>query len=93
MVRILVADDQELFRHSIHAVLSDAEGMEIAGTDSNTAEALGSISENTPDVVLLNSGPGNSTAEVTRMIRDSYPDIKVIVLTDSEDDECIIGAL
>ncbi|MCR5796048.1 MAG: response regulator transcription factor, partial [Solobacterium sp.] len=42
---------------------------------------------------MLNSGPGNSTAEVPRMMRDSYPDIKVIVMTDSEDDECIIGAL
>ena len=94
MVRILVADDQELFRYSMNDVLSDVEGIEIAGTVSNIAEAFGSLSQNKPDVVLVNMRKqAYSTADAARMIRDSYPDVKVIVLADSEDDEYIIDAL
>ena len=94
MVRILVADDQELFRYSMNDILSDVEGIEIAGTVSNIAEAFGSLSQNKPDVVLVNMRKqAYSTADAARMIRDSYPDVKVIVLANSEDDEYIIDAL
>ena len=94
MVRILVTDDQELFRYSMNAILSDAGGIEITGTVSSIEEALGSMSQDKPDVVLVNMREQEySTADAASMIRDSYPDVKVIVLADSEDDEYIIDAL
>ena len=94
MIKVLIVDDQELFRESLKIVLTSAPNIEITGTSSGVLEAMEMIGRDKPDVVLMDIRmPGKDGVEGTRMIKDLYPEIKVIVLTTFDDDEYVFGAL
>ena len=94
MIKVLIVDDQELFRESLKVALGVSP--EIAVTDAvrGVQEALDSASKNRPDVALMDIRmPGMDGVEGTRLFKDRYPQVKVIVLTTFDDDEYIFGAL
>lgn len=53
MIKVLLADDQELIRQSLSFVMSKQEDIEMVGTAANGCEALELVEEKQPDVVLL----------------------------------------
>jgi YesN/AraC family two-component response regulator len=53
MIKVLLADDQELIRQSLSFVMSRQEDIEMVGTAANGCEALELVEEKQPDVVLL----------------------------------------
>lgn len=94
MIRVLIVDDQELFRESLKVVLSVSPGIEVIGASSGVQEALKSASTRRPDVVLMDIRmPGMDGVEGTRLFKERWPDIKVVVLTTFDDDEYVFGAL
>ena len=94
MITVLIVDDQELFRESLKVVLSVSPGIQVVDAASSVAEALKSAAKHKPDVVLMDIRmPGMDGVEGTRLLKERYPDIKVIVLTTFDDDEYIFGAL
>jgi DNA-binding NarL/FixJ family response regulator len=94
MTRILIVDDQELFRDSLSIIMKSSENIEVTGAVSSVDEALASIQETVPDAVLMDIRmPGKDGVEGTRLIKNRYPDVKVIVLTTFDDDEYVYGAL
>ncbi len=94
MVKVLIVDDQELFRDNLSIIISTFDDLEVTGSVANVNEALKSIEEIQPDVVLMDIRmPGKDGVEGTRLIKNRYPEIKVIVLTVFDDDEYVYGAL
>lgn len=94
MIKVLLVDDQELFRESLKIVLESAKDIEITGTACSVSEAMDMLHKNKSDVVLMDIRmPGTDGVEGTRMIKNLYPEIKVIVLTTFDDDEYVFGAL
>lgn len=94
MIRVLIVDDQELFRESLKVVLSVSPGIQVADAASGVQEALKSAAGCRPDVVLMDIRmPGMDGVEGTRLMKERYPNIKVIVLTTFDDDEYVFGAL
>lgn len=94
MIRVLIVDDQELFRESLKVVLSVSPGIEVSGAASGVAEALSAAARLRPDVVLMDIRmPGMDGVEGTRLFKERYPKTKVIVLTTFDDDEYVFGAL
>ncbi len=93
-IKVLIVDDQELIRESLKVVLSVSPGMEVIGEAAGVAEALKICAQNKPDVVLMDIRmPGMDGVEGTRLVRERYPETKVIVLTTFDDDEYVFGAL
>jgi len=94
MTRILIVDDQELFRDSLSIIMKSSDEIEVTGAVASVDEALASINETMPDAVLMDIRmPGKDGVEGTRLIKNRYPNVKVIVLTTFDDDEYVYGAL
>lgn len=94
MTRILIVDDQELFRDSLSIIMKSSDEIEVTGAVASVDEAFASIRETMPDAVLMDIRmPGKDGVEGTRLIKNRYPNVKVIVLTTFDDDEYVYGAL
>ena len=94
MIKVLIADDQELIRESLKIVLGANEDMEVTGIAENGEQVLSEIKKEKPNVILMDIRmPGIDGVECTRLVKEKYPDIYIIVLTTFDDDEYIFGAL
>lgn len=94
MIKVLIADDQELIRQSLQIVLNSKEGIEVTETVANGQEVIQSIRKNTPDVILMDIRmPKMDGVQCTKIIKENYPQIKIIILTTFDDDEFVYNAL
>ncbi len=94
MIKVLIADDQELIRQSLSIVLNTKEGMEVTAAVGNGQEAIANVRKNRPDVILMDIRmPQMDGVQCTKIIKDNYPDIKIIILTTFDDDEYVYNAL
>lgn len=94
MIRVLLVDDQALFREGLSTLLSVHADIEVIGEASNGEEALLQAATLQPDVVLMDLRmPLLDGAAATRRLRASHPHIQVIVLTTFDDDEHIFEGL
>lgn len=85
-MRVLIADDHALFRDGLRSLL-EARGVEIAGEAQNGSEAVELVRKVRPDVVLMDiKMPEVGGLAATRLISAELPEVKVIMLTASEDD-------
>jgi len=81
-MKVFIADDSPILRERLKTMLSDFPEVEIAGQAKNTSEAIKSIKELEPDVVILDIRmPGGSGIEVLQSIKKDRPEIKVIVFS------------
>lgn len=94
MIRVLIADDQELIRQSLSFVLDAQADITMVGTAANGRAAIELVRKEKPDVVLMDIRmPEVDGVECTRLIKAAHPQIKVIILTTFDDDEYVFGAL
>ncbi len=94
MIKVIIADDQELIRQSFSTILSVKENIEVLDLCADGEEVLKSVEKNTPDVILMDVRmPGMNGLTCTKIIKEKYPQIKIIVLTTFDDDEYIYYAL
>ena len=92
-LRFLVVDDHALFRDGMVSLLK-AAGMQVAGEAGNGQEAVNEARRLKPDVVLMDIDmPVMNGIDATRQITDALPEIRVIMLTISQEDEKLIEAL
>ncbi len=92
-MRILIADDHTLFRDSLGSLLS-AHGFEIVGEAREGNEAVELTRRLHPDIVLMDlSMPGLNGLGATRLISAEMPQVKVVVLTASDDDANLFEAI
>ena len=90
MIRILIADDQELMRQSIKMMLDGEDDFEVTDAVSNGTEVIRSVREKKPDIVLMDVRmPKMDGVVCTKIIKENCPEIKVIILTTFDDDEYV----
>lgn len=93
-IRVLLVDDQALFREGLRQILSVQPDLEVVGEAPNGAEALRSVKALDPQVVLMDLRmPVLGGVEATRRLRLLHPHCRVIVLTTFDDDEEVFEAL
>ena len=92
-MKILIADDHTLFRDSLRSLLT-SHGFEIVGEAREGGEAVELTRRLQPDIVLMDlSMPGLDGLAATRLISAELPQVKVIVLTASDDDAKLFEAI
>lgn len=94
MIKVLIADDQELIRESLKIVLNTHDDIQVIDTAGDGFAVLDSIKRNMPDVILMDIRmPRMDGVYCTKTIKELYPDIKIIILTTFDDDEFVFSAL
>jgi DNA-binding NarL/FixJ family response regulator len=93
-IRVLLVDDQALFREGLHTLLSLQSDFEIVGEAGNGVEALQSAARLKPDVILMDvQMPVLDGVAATRRLRAEQPECRVIMLTTFDDDEHVFEGL
>jgi len=90
-VRVLIVDDQEQTRKALEALLTSIElhesgetqtAVQVVAQAADGREALESIESHQPDVILMDAQmPGMDGLEATRLIKQAWPGIRVVLLT------------
>ena len=94
MIKLLLADDQDILTEGLKLLLGAEEDIEIVGTANNGKKAYDLCRIRKPDLVLMDiQMPEVNGVEATAMIKKEFPQIKIIVLTTFNDDEYIFDAL
>jgi len=92
-MRILIADDHALFRDSLRSLL-ESQDIEVVAEAKNGQEAIDLTWECKPDVVLMDlTMPEMDGLEATKRIAAELPDVKVIILTASDEDNDLFEAV
>ncbi len=92
--RVLIVDDQTLFRTGLTSLLSEDERVDVVGQALDGADAVKQAVKLKPDVVLMDiKMPNVDGIEATRQIVEAIPGTKVLILTTFETDSQVIQAL
>jgi DNA-binding NarL/FixJ family response regulator len=94
VIRVLLADDQNLVRAGFRSILDGEDDIEVAGEAGDGATAVRVAAELRPDVVLMDVRmPHLDGLAATREIIARLPDVRVVILTTFDLDEYVYGAL
>lgn len=90
-IKILVSDDHNLVRQGIVALLNVESGLEVIGEASDGFEAVRLAKKLNPDIVIMDlSMPNLNGLEATHQIKRDVPDVKVLILTQHENEEYVM---
>jgi two-component system, NarL family, nitrate/nitrite response regulator NarL len=91
--RIMVVDDHPLLREGVCITLESDPSFTIVGQAESYDEALASVAQANPDIMLIDVSMPGGGINTAREIHQNYPDIKIIMLTVSEDEKDVSSAL
>jgi two-component system nitrate/nitrite response regulator NarL len=93
-IQLLVVDDHPLFRRGMIALLSQDDRFEIVGEAGDVGEALRVLAKTQPDLLLLdNHLPGVKGVDAIASLKSERPNLRILMLTVSEDEEDLSKAL
>lgn len=94
LINVLICDDQEIVRKGLHIILSHSDGINVVGMAVDGEDALQKVPRLQPDVVLMDlKMPKLNGIQATRSLTQTYPKIKVLVLTTYDGDEWVFEAI
>lgn len=93
-LRILLADDHSVVRNGLRAIVNGERDMEVVGEVEDGLDVLARAQEVLPDIILMDiTMPGLGGLEATRIVKSALPQVKVLILTIYESEECLYHAL
>jgi DNA-binding NarL/FixJ family response regulator len=94
VLRLLVVDDHEVVRQGLIAFISRHAQFEVVGQAGTCAEAMTEVRKFVPDLVLMDIRlPDASGIEAARMLRDEFPEMRIVFLTSSLDEADVFAAI
>jgi DNA-binding NarL/FixJ family response regulator len=92
-MRILIVDDNQLIRRGVRDILSSGTDWEVCGEASNGADALVLARDLRPDTVIVDiSMPGLGGLEAARILRDEFPKINVLIMSQNDSAQLLAAA-
>lgn len=94
MIKVVIADDQELIRESLKIVLVTHSDINVVGTAGDGLEVLDILKREAVDIILMDIRmPKMDGVICTKEVKEQYPDTKIIILTTFDDDDFVFSAL
>ncbi len=92
--RVLIVDDHPILCAGIQSLLSTCEDIEVVGEAQNGEQALARVEELRPDVVIMDIAmPKMNGIEAARLIHRKFPDTRVLILTQHEEQQYVLPLL
>lgn len=93
-LRILLVDDHVLFRKGIASLLNGRQDFTVVGEAGDGFEAVTVAHQTLPDVILMDINmPKRGGLETVRLIKEEMPDLQIVMLTVSEDEDDLFEAI
>jgi DNA-binding NarL/FixJ family response regulator len=93
-IRVAIFEDKSLLRESLYQLINGAEGLTCAGVFADCDNIIFNIKKTMPQVVLMDiQMPGMNGIEGVKIIKDNFPEIKIIMQTVVEDDDKIFASI
>src|SRR5215510_2287567 len=92
-LRIAIIDDHPLFREGVVSTLKGVDGIEVVAQGATAGDALRIAQEHCPDVMLLDVGIAGGGIETAASLARVHPDVRIVILTASEDERHLASAL
>lgn len=92
-IHVIIADDHTLFREGLAGIIQSEEDFEVVGQAGTAQEAVQLARDLLPDIILLDIDMPGGGLEAARVIAGEFPVTRIVVLTASEGDDHLIGAL
>ncbi len=94
MIFVSIVEDDSVIRESLHDMINDVDGYKCIGNYSSCEKLIADLDNNLPDVILMDIDlPGMSGIEGITKIKESNPDIDIVMLTVHEDAELVFKAI
>ncbi|WP_226921420.1 response regulator transcription factor [Georgenia subflava] len=94
MIRVVLADDQQIVRAGVARILGPGDGFEVVAECRDGSEVVAAVRASSPDLVVMDVRmPGVGGLEATRLVRAEPDPPPVLVLTTFSDDDVLWGAL
>jgi DNA-binding NarL/FixJ family response regulator len=94
MIKVVIFEDNANLRVSLYQLINGSAGFECAGAFEDCSDLLRNIKNTNPDVILMDIGmPGINGIEAVKLIREKYPDMKILMQTVFEDNEKIFQSI
>ncbi|MDR7131457.1 DNA-binding NarL/FixJ family response regulator [Algoriphagus sp. 4150] len=92
MIKIYITDDHPIVLGGLKNLIESKEGMQLLGLFSNANDTLIALKIEVPDLILLDINlPDTSGIELSKQLRESYPDLKIIILS-VHNEKAVIGS-
>jgi DNA-binding NarL/FixJ family response regulator len=93
-IRILIADDHLFYREGVRSLLKDVPDLEVVGEAVDGADVIDQATALQPDVILMDiKMPKLNGIEATRRIRESRPEICILIVTMFDDDDSVFATM
>ena len=94
VIRVLLADDHQLFREGLANILNAQPDFEVVGEAGDGLEVLVKARNLVPDLILMDVGmPGCDGVEATQQVKRELPDVVIVMLTVRDEDEKLFEAI
>jgi DNA-binding NarL/FixJ family response regulator len=93
-IRVTVFEDNHSLRVGLYQLINGSDGFECVGAFENCANLLRNIKDTKPDIVLMDIGmPGINGIEAVKILREKYPDLKILMQTVFQDNDKIFESI
>ncbi len=94
IVRVAIFEDNYLLRDGFSQLINGTQGFSCTGVFDSANDVLNKVRKSTPDVILMDLDmPGLSGIDATRLVKESFPEIHIIIQTVFEDEEKIFNSI
>ena len=93
-IYVMVVDDQAIVREGVKALLESHEDIEVVAEAGSSDECLKVVGEVMPEIILMDMKmPGIGGIETIRLVKERYPQIRLISLTNYDDEEYVLESI